>query len=185
MLNIRPATVNDAPAIAHISIDTWRSAYAGIVPTDFLDTLSYAERSEQMRQHLASFSAEDGFLLVAEDAQGEGIGFASGGEYGADQPGCGEIYTLYVLPDRQGQGVGRRLLVESAQRLWQAGHNRLQIWTLAANPARGFYERLGGVVVQQRVKMIGGAILPEVAYSWGNLEALVAQAYPEVQKQCL
>jgi L-amino acid N-acyltransferase YncA len=106
MLNIRPATVNDAPAIAHISIDTWRSAYAGIVPTDFLDTLSYAERSEQMRQHLASFSAEDGFLLVAEDAQGEGIGFASGGEYGADQPGCGEIYTLYYYPTARGKALG-------------------------------------------------------------------------------
>ena len=185
MLNIRPATVTDAPAIAHISIDTWRSAYAGIVPADFLDSLSYAERTEQMRQHLAGFSEEDGFLLVAEDAHGEGIGFSSGGEYGTDQPGCGELYTLYVLPDRQGQGVGRRLLVASVQRLWQAGYNRLQIWTLAANPARGFYERLGGVVVQQRVRMIGGAILPEVAYSWDNLEALVSQADPQVQKQCL
>lgn len=41
MLNLHPATVNDAPAIAHIAIDTWRSAYAGIVPADFLDHLSY------------------------------------------------------------------------------------------------------------------------------------------------
>lgn len=106
MLNIRPATVNDAPAIAHISIDTWRSAYAGIVPADFLDSLSYAERTEQMRQHLANFSAEDGFLLVAEDAHGKGIGFASGGAIVADQPGCGEIYTLYVFyPTAKGKAL--------------------------------------------------------------------------------
>ena len=44
---IRPATLEDAPAIARVHVDTWRTTYAGIVPDEHLAKLSY-ERSQAL-----------------------------------------------------------------------------------------------------------------------------------------
>ncbi len=41
---VRDATSADAPAIARIHIDSWRSTYRGIVPHEYLAELSYRER---------------------------------------------------------------------------------------------------------------------------------------------
>ena len=47
--SVRDAQIEDAPAIARVHVDTWRSAYRGIVPDDHLDAMSY-ERSAQRRE---------------------------------------------------------------------------------------------------------------------------------------
>ena len=173
MSQIRIAIPADAAAIAQVSVDTWRSAYAGIVPAEFLANLVYAERAERMRHHLATATSEDGFFLVAESDHGDVIGFASGGaERSGTQPACGELYTLYVHPTHQQQGIGRQLMAASVQQLSQMGLTSLVIWTLAANPSRRFYARLGGKLVNERTTEIGGATLPEVCYGWETLNAL-------------
>jgi len=45
-LTIRPATAADAPAIAHIHVASWREAYAGIVPTAYLEGLDVDAREQ-------------------------------------------------------------------------------------------------------------------------------------------
>lgn len=37
---VRPASIQDARTIATMHIEAWRKAYAGIVPTEYLDSLS-------------------------------------------------------------------------------------------------------------------------------------------------
>jgi hypothetical protein len=41
LMLIRRATLEDAAAIARVRVDTWRTAYRGIVPDEFLDNMSY------------------------------------------------------------------------------------------------------------------------------------------------
>lgn len=41
MYIIREAQIADAPAIARVGVDTWRSTYCGIMADDYLDDLSY------------------------------------------------------------------------------------------------------------------------------------------------
>jgi ribosomal protein S18 acetylase RimI-like enzyme len=51
------------------------------------------------------------------------------------------VVELHVLPERQGGGLGRRLLEALVDGL---AHPRVQLSTQRdANPARGFYDRLG------------------------------------------
>lgn len=42
---IRPARMADADAIARVHVDSWRTTYPGIVPDDYLATMSYEQRS--------------------------------------------------------------------------------------------------------------------------------------------
>lgn len=173
MFLIRDATVEDATGIARVHVETWRSAYAGILPSEYLARLSWEEGARRLQEYLKNMEPER-FLLVAE-VQGEIAGFSSGGpERSGDEVYRGEIYALYVLPAYQRQGIGRRLVGASARRLLQAGTGNLLIWVLSANPSRRFYERLGGQPVREREIEIGGISLPEVGYGWSDLEALAS-----------
>jgi hypothetical protein len=45
----------------------------------------------------------------------------------------------------------------------------MAVWVLALNPARRFYERLGGKVIGHKAIELGGQIFLEVAYGWQSL----------------
>ncbi len=164
---IREAGVADAAAIARVQVDTWRTAYAGIVPAAYLAAASYAESEERWRERLLGAVERNGFAYVAEDAAAAVIGFAVGGpeRYG-DLIYSGELYGLYILDSYQRQGIGRRLVTAVARRLREQGHLALLVWVLARNPARAFYEKLGGQPLYRRTISVGGAELEEVAYGW-------------------
>lgn len=45
-MNIRKANRDDAPGIAKVHVDSWRTTYKGIIPQSFLDELSYEQRTK-------------------------------------------------------------------------------------------------------------------------------------------
>jgi GNAT superfamily N-acetyltransferase len=110
---------------------------------------------------------------VAEDESGEIVGFASGGpERSGDAAYGGELYAIYILLPYQQRGIGRRLSFAVVERLARAGIRSMLIWVLADNPARRFYEALGGREVDRKQVEIGGAVLDEVAYGWSDTGVL-------------
>ena len=72
---VRPAELADAAAIARVHVDTWKSAYRGLLPEDFLDSLTEASYLDRWRRGIADNSSR---VYVAEDETGV-VGFASGG----------------------------------------------------------------------------------------------------------
>lgn len=173
MLNIRPATVEDAPALAQVHVATWRTTYRGLVPDAYLDSLSVAERTERWRGRLSG--ADPGaFTLVAEDGDGRLVGFATGGpERENDSVYTGELYAIYLLQAAQRAGLGRRLVQAVAERLLAMGHTAMLVWVLATNPSRGFYERLGGQYLRSTMINIGGVEVEDVAYGWTDITELI------------
>ncbi len=157
-------------------MDTWRAAYGGLVPDDYLTSLSYEELERRWRDIIA---AGDGCVFVAEGAQGV-FGFASGQRRRRFSRGLkeyeGELKAVYVFPSCQGTGTGRRLVGKVARHFTERGVNSMLLWVFADNqPARGFYESLGGVLVARDGFELGGGWLPEVAYGWKDLEVLLAR----------
>ena len=83
-----------------------------------------------------------------------------------------QIDALYVLPERQGQGIGRRPLQAAATELAALGPSTLHIGVLTANlPARRFYEAIGGHEIGQRVFDEEGDLQPETVYAWPDIAA--------------
>lgn len=170
---IRAATIHDAPHIAQVHIDSWKTTYRGIVPQEYLDSLNYAARTESWKKQLAGSEA---YFLIAEEA-GTLCGFACGGKlrdpidsYDA------EIYAIYLQAEYQKRGIGQSLLSHLAKLLQQDGFSAVAVWALEQNPACRFYERLGGHRIAERPIKIGGKELVEVAYGWNNIRDLIRQS---------
>lgn len=167
---VRTAYPDDAAAIARVHVASWRSTYRGLLPDDFLTSLSEPGYAERWRRTLSDGSS---LVYVAESAQGV-IGFASGGRERAGEDGySGELYAIYILEEAQGRGHGRRLVQAVAGGLRELGLTNMIVWVLRENaPARRFYERLGGVYVRQQPITIGSTLLQEVSYAWKSLDAI-------------
>lgn len=164
---IRPGRPDDAAAIAAVHVASWRSTYRGIVPDHVLDSLSVGQRTEHWQQTLSAGSARQGiFVFVAEDDR-EIVGFVSGGpEREGDEEFDGEVYAFYLRDDQQGRGLGRQLFEIAVERLRAGGHRGMLIWALAANPAGGFYQHMGGRACRQQTVQMGRKTLRETGYGW-------------------
>lgn len=110
-------------------------------------------------------------VLIAE-RDGAAIGFVCL-IAGADPRWGGLVDNLHVLPDRKGGGVGGLLLRAAAARIADGG---LHLFCYTANhPARGFYDRMGGQVVEALEKPgPDGRPAPELRYFWADAAALAA-----------
>jgi L-amino acid N-acyltransferase YncA len=164
--SIRAATAADARAIAEVHVASWRATYRGIVPDAVLDALSIEEREGRWASSLATPDSRS-FAYVAEDDAGRVVGFASGGPRRDGDPAyAGELYAIYLLRGVQGRGIGRRLTEAVARHLEDRGMRSMLVWVLSANPARSFYEALGGRYLGEQQLEMGGATMTEVAYGW-------------------
>ncbi len=167
---IRPAAPSDLEAIAHIHVEAWRSAYAGIIPDAYLVRMDIARQRKTWRSTLKG-GGRGHHVVVAELGDGEVVGFASCGPARRDTlprraPYDGEVYTLYVALDHQGHGHGKRLLAACFDTLRDHDKTAAVVWVLAANPARFFYEAQGGQKIAERTESFAGANLAEFAFGW-------------------
>lgn len=170
-ITIRAAVPGDAHSIAKLDVDTWRSTYAGILTAPYLVGLS-PERRRQGWTHVIGREPRD--VCVATDAEGRILGFGSCGKCRAEPGFNGEVFTLYVDPDWHDCGIGRRLLLALFARLAAQGCGSVIIWVLQENPARFFYQRLGGVLVWRKSFKVGGKSLQALGYGWRDLPGFLA-----------
>jgi len=170
-ITIRAARLDDAGAIARLDVETWQAAYAGILGTPYLAGLQPARREAGWTQLLRR---EPGSVRVAVDGEGHIIGFGSCGTARGEPSFTSEVFTLYVAPDRQNQGIGRRLLLAMVARLVAQGHSSAVIWVLRENPARFFYQRLGGKEVRRKLLPFNGTEVAASGYGWRDLPGYLA-----------
>lgn len=95
---------------------------------------------------------DDGWVRVAVDDKGTPIGFS------VVIPGNGrahELDGLFVEPTRMLCGVGRVLVEDAAARVSGQGAECLEV---TAEPARGFYERVGFYLIDATRTRFGPAV---------------------------
>ncbi len=170
-VELREARPGDEPAVAELHVRSWQEAYRELMPAAFLAALDPRERAGR---YTFGSDADGGptTLLALDDGKacegGDGgdpsltkgevrpgsppsplvgslLGFVTfGGSRDDDADGLGEVYALYVDPDRHRGGVGRLLMSEARERLAEAGFTEAILWVLQGNDrARGFYEGEG------------------------------------------
>ncbi|WP_404334567.1 GNAT family N-acetyltransferase [Planococcus rifietoensis] len=167
---IRRARVSDAQGIAKVHVDSWISTYRNIVPDAYLDGLKYEERERLWERNLQHSTA-----FVAENETGEVIGFVDAGkERSGDYPDIGgEVYSIYILKAYQGQGVGKLLIQAVSKELLDCDIQSMLVWVLKENQSSGFYEKLGGKVIDEKYITIAGKQIPELAYEWADISQIV------------
>lgn len=163
---IRPATVDDARAIAAVHVASWRNAYFGVVSDHVLNQLSVRRRAVYWQERLGDSQSGD-ITYVAVDDKGELIGFASAGPEREQDPNfSGELFSIYLLQEVQRQGIGRKLATVVLTELYQAGHNTILVWVLASNPAKHFFEAMGATQIRERQIDIDGSQHVELGLGW-------------------
>ena len=176
MIVLRQPTLDDADAIARVHALSWKSAYRGIVPDEFLDAIDVDAWAERHRHTMV----EDPRVFVAYVAEEEGeiVGWALGGpNRDTSLEFSSELFTIYLHPDYLRQGIGRKLIAAVAESLADLGFESMLVWVLAENwPARRFYEALGGAYVSRGVMDMDDAALPVVSYGWRDLRVLLEAA---------
>lgn len=144
-MRVRPAGSADADAIATVQVHSWREAYRGQLPDDYLDSLSVDRQREAWKGILEATDLPRRGTLVLEDGD-EIIGFAhiSPSRDPDATPRTGELTAIYLLPRAWRRGGGRLLLEMAVTNLRQAGFGTATLWVLASNTrARLFYESMG------------------------------------------
>jgi GNAT superfamily N-acetyltransferase len=162
--------LDDASSIADVHVRSWKSAYDGLIPADYLDNLSTKQREPMWRQILSQtlWPAKGGLVLVDEGAV---VGFAwvcpSRDDGVPDE--VGELGAIYLVSEVWGRGGGRLLMQEAVRRLSEAGFKRATLWVLRSNSrARRFYEAAGWAPDgAEKIEERPGLPLDEVRYGRG------------------
>lgn len=139
-MTIRPAKTDDIPVLSRIHAQSWKEAYRGMVPQEYLDSLADDRWEPMLRAWLA---AGNHALVMLED--GLPVGCCT---YGAAREehftGWGEIVSFYLLPSHIGRGHGQALLQAVLQDLENNGYQKVTLWVLRENRrARRFYRKNG------------------------------------------
>jgi ribosomal protein S18 acetylase RimI-like enzyme len=170
---LRAASVADAPAIARVHQESWRTTYSGILPRDVIEQLAGRRSEANWRSRLAAAQGMEA-VWIAEEGE-RMLGFAACGSARHRLEGLeAEIYALYVLQDCQRRGVGRALVRACARHFVRHAHFGFYLWVLKANRARLFYDALGGAAVAEKSERLGLHSFSEIAYAWHDVTALVA-----------
>src|SRR6267154_4089630 len=126
-LTIRKADIEDAAVIAHVHVESWKTTYAGIVSDVFLVSLNKEVRTQSWQEQILTANIS---ILVAEDETGI-FGFAAGGKIREELDDYdAELYAIYLLRERQKQGVGQRITIRLVSALKASGFTSMLVWVL-------------------------------------------------------
>src|ERR1700689_2518425 len=166
VISIRTARHGDEIQIARVHDAAWRDAYQGAIPGRELEGMIARRGPAWWRQAIVG-----GTRLMVLDFSETVAGYAS---YGRNRMPAlafsGEIFELYLAPEYQGAGLGRRMFEAARSDLAAHGYLSFVVWALAGNDrARAFYRRLGGRIVRRAPARFGGGTRGRVAFGseWG------------------
>jgi ribosomal protein S18 acetylase RimI-like enzyme len=163
VISIRTARQGDETQIARVHDAAWRDAYQGVIPGRELERMIARRGPAWWRQAIVG-----GTRLMVLDFSDRVAGYAS---YGRNRMPTlaysGEIFELYIAPEYQGAGLGKRMFEAARGDLSAHGYLSFVVWALADNDrALGFYRRLGGRVVKRALERFGAETRERVAFGF-------------------
>lgn len=147
---IIPATIDDIPVIRQLADICFRDTYQSILTPEQIDYMMewmYGEVS--LRQQL-TVDGHVYFLCTDEDGTPEG--YVSVQPQGAAEDGLPlwHLQKIYVLPHLKGKGRGVQLFHHALNYIHsQSGPSHVELNVNRANPAVGFYHKMGMAILRQ------------------------------------
>jgi RimJ/RimL family protein N-acetyltransferase len=165
---IRHALPEEAEALAALHVRTWQEAYAGLMPDDYLRSLTPSERLPMWERILGS----ERVAVFVVELDGELIGFSCGGTSNDEdaEPTTGEMWSIYLLREFWGKAIGKELHDTLLAHFRGWGFQKATLWVLESNDrTRRWYERQGWEHDgSQKTAELWGTTISEVRY-WKQL----------------
>jgi ribosomal protein S18 acetylase RimI-like enzyme len=150
---VRPWTRADLPTIQRLLLDTWLDAYGSFIPRD--DLVNYLNTQYSQARLEALYADPDVTGLVAEVDRAV-AGYAKLYHARAEQRFY--VHQLYILPAKQGLGLGHRLMACAEQRARELGVDRIWLGVMVKNTqAVAWYKKMGFTVSETAPFTMGSA----------------------------
>lgn len=161
---LRPARSEDAMSVARVHVRSWRQAYRGLLPDDYLNQLRPEDRAAKYAFDYAD-PQEPHTIVAIED--NHITGFAT--TMPSREPALsshGELAALYVDPSYWGRGIGAALIAAARAHLFNSGYRNAYLWILAGNTrAERFYQIDGWLPTSEhRTDTVWGITVNETRY---------------------
>jgi ribosomal protein S18 acetylase RimI-like enzyme len=162
-IDIRPAEPDDAADVAEVHRASWHHAYTGILPYKTLRSMIERRNARWWQRAIRGSTS-----ILVLDVGGTIAGYATLGLNRARSlPQEGEIYELYLRPEYQGIGLGKRLFTETRKLLASLGCKGTVVWCLEDNlPGVEFYRGRGGRDIAEGTEMFDGQPVRKLAFVW-------------------
>ena len=152
---------DDRYAVSDIYEKSWRYAYRGIIPQDYLDSIPKGHwvRTQDIPEWYTIVCVEDEKIIGTSS-----FSRSRSGEY----PDYGEIISIYLLPEYMRKGYGTLLIKAALNELRDKGFKDVFLCVLEENTgARKFYEKMGFLCTDDHLdNNIGGRDVREVRYTY-------------------
>jgi diamine N-acetyltransferase len=143
VLKIKKAGPEDILLIRQLTFKIWPQTYAAILSQQQIDyMLEMMYRVSALQKQME----EDGcqFIVVYDD-QGP-VGFAA---YQEIKPTAWKLHKIYVLGSQQGKGTGKFVIDYIIKEIAVQKATALQLQVNRNNKAKGFYEKIGFVAIEE------------------------------------
>ena len=157
-MEIRYMNEKDDPYdISNVYEKSWKYAYKGIIPQNFLDNIPKGNWIKSLKAMKNLVMIESGVIIGTS-----GFGPSRWDDY----KDFGEIISIYLLPEFTGKGYGSKLLNRSIEELKKDGFDKIILWVLEENHiARKFYEKNKFTKCDNvRADIVGEKKLTEIMY---------------------
>ena len=142
---IRRANINDLKAMVEINVKAWTINYKGIMEDDLIKSRTTEVVFNRWKESNWIEDENISTFLFIEDNLIKGYVSGSNKRKENDKYDC-EIGALYVAPEFQKQGIGKKLLDYMKKHFKKVGYVKMIIWTTKGLPNNGFYKKMGGIL---------------------------------------
>jgi GNAT superfamily N-acetyltransferase len=141
-IRVRPARVDDAPAMAQMLVRSWQETYRGLMPDRVLDDPGLVPARERFWTAALVDERYRANRIAVAERHAAVIGVAMAGPPERPEPGWSlHLYVLYVRSADHGSGVGAALLNAVI-----GPDESAALWVADPNPrAQAFYRKHGFV----------------------------------------
>lgn len=163
MTEIRWAQLKDVQDLGFVHSESYRNAYKGIMPDDYLDEYTPIVREKYFYNALLHGTEQIAVMLV--DSKAVGCMIIKACSDNDLQPCSSEISAIYLLQNYKGMGLGKHLLNWGIDKLKELGYTTAILWVLKENKhAIRFYEHQHFVTDGAERQIFRGRNLIQIRY---------------------
>ena len=148
---IRDAVYDDIDKIAKLYISNWKETYKGLLPEDYLNSLTKEYAVEKWNKYLKNKN----HIFVAYEGN-EFLGFVAS-KKDDNEEGYWYLDSLHITKNSRGKGIGTKLIYRVGQYALNHGYECMSICIVKGNDStKRIYEKLGAVHYEYFIDDFGG-----------------------------